>query len=123
MITLSTFEDVFNKLVELYQGKEVEVISKQDDVHIANFLINIDNISIKPLSKKKSKKWNKSGHKVGLIIVKAKKSGNSFNIPFLLGFNTMKATFLKDGVSIKSLNMEFIIKKARKKRKALRKAN
>ena len=115
MTKLSTFEDVFNKLLEDYQGNEVEVINKHDDITIAKFLTSIDKVSIKPLSKRQSKKWNKKGQKVGLIIITAKGSKNSFNIPFILGFDTMKATFLKDGVRIQSLNMEFLIKKKKEK--------
>lgn len=121
MITLNTFEDVFNKLVDLYQGKYVDLISKQDNITISNFSLKIDNIKIKPLSKRKSKKWNDRGQKVGLIVISSKNSRNSFNIPFILGFNTMKATFIKDGVRIISLNMEFLIKESNKNN--LRKAN
>lgn len=119
MTQLSTFEEIFNKLHEDYQGQYVKVVTKQDGVDIASFHTYIDNIDIKPLNKRQSKKWNKKGKKVGLIVVKEKYSKNNFNIPFLLGFNTMKATFLKNGVTISSLNMEFIIKKTKAKKKLL----
>lgn len=123
MINLSTFEDIFNKLVELYQGKYVDVVSKQDNITISNFSLKIDNIKIKPLSKRKSKKWNEKGQKVGLIVISAKNLKNSFNIPFILGFDTMKATFIKDGVRIKSLDIEFLIKKSKNNNRKLKQAN
>ena len=47
--------------------------------------------------------------KVGLIIIKEKYNNNCVNIPFLLGFNTMR-TFLNDGVIINSLNMDLSLK-------------
>ena len=114
MCQLYTFEDIFNKLCEDYQGKKVQVLTKQDGVKIASFQIFVDRIDIKPLNKTQSKKWNKRGEKVGLIRVK-NKTRNAINIPFLLGFNTMKATFLKNGAVINSMNMEFIIKKVNRK--------
>ncbi|MFW6029812.1 MAG: hypothetical protein ACOCRO_06110 [Halanaerobiales bacterium] len=123
MINLSTFEDIFNKLIDLYQGKEVELISKQDNIIISNFTLTISKITIKPLSKRQSKKWTRDGKKVGLIIIQDKNTKTYFNIPFILGFNTMKATFLKNGARIKSLKMEFLIKEVKKKSKNLRKAN
>ncbi len=119
MKQLSNFEEIFNKLYEEYQGESVNVITKQDGVNITSFHTRINNIDIKPLGKKKSKKWNQEGQKVGLIVMQEKYSNNNFNIPFLLGFNTMKATFLKNGVIINSLNMEFIIKKIKKNKKLL----
>lgn len=119
MKELSTFEEIFNKLYEDYQGENVNVITKQDGIDITNFQTIINNIDIKPLNKRQSKKWNQQGEKVGLIVIQEKYSKNKFNIPFLLGFNTMKATFLKNGVIINSLNMEFIIKKTKKSKKLL----
>lgn len=119
MVQLSTFEEIFNKLYEDYKGEKVNVISKQDGVKIASFQTCIDRIDIKPLNKRQSKKWNKNGEKIGLIIIKEKCSNNNFNIPFLLGFNTMRATFLKNGVIINSLKMEFVIKKPKFKNKLL----
>ncbi len=119
MKQLSNFEEIFNKLYEDYQGKSVNVITKQDGVNITSFHTCINNIDIKPLNKKKSKKWNQQGKKVGLIVIQEKYSKNNFNIPFLLGFNTMSATFLKSGVIINTLNMEFIIKKNQKGKKLL----
>ena len=119
MIQLSTFEEIFNKLYEDYIGEKVSVITKQDGVNISSFQTSIDNIDIKPLNKKQSKKWTKKGEKIGLIVIQEKYSKNKFNIPFLLGFNTMKAAFLKNGVIINSLDMEFIIKKTSSKKKLL----
>lgn len=119
MVELSTFEEIFNKIYQDYQGEKVNVITKQDGVNIANFQTCIDKIDIKPLSKRQSKKWNQKGKKVGLIIIKEKYSKNNLNIPFLLGFDTMKAIFLKNGVTISTLNMEFVIKKIKTRRKKL----
>ena len=111
---LYTFEDIFNRLCEEYQGEKVQVVTKQDGVKIACFKIFIDRIDIKPLNKTQSKKWSKNGEKIGLIRVK-NKSRNTIIIPFLLGFNTMKAVFLKNGAVINTMNMEFILKKTGKK--------
>lgn len=119
MKKLTTFEDIFNKLVEDYQGETVEVKTRQDGVNIASFRTRINNIVIKPLNKRQSRKWSKSGAKIGLIIVQEKRNRTRFNIPFILGFNTMKAVFLKSGVTIKTLNMEFIIKKEKARKKQL----
>ncbi|HHU91846.1 MAG TPA: hypothetical protein GXZ20_01755 [Halanaerobiaceae bacterium] len=119
MLQLSTFEDIFNKLHEDYQDQRVQVITKQDGIRISSFQTTIHRIEIKPLNKKESKKWTDQGKKIGLIILKEKYSNNSFSIPFILGYNTMAATFLKDGVVINSLNMEFIIRKIKARKKLL----
>lgn len=119
MKRLTTFEDVFNKLTDDYMGLKVEVETKQDNLNITNFTTTIDDIIIKPLNKMQSKKWNKEGKKIGLIVFKEKSRKVSFNIPFILGFNTINAVFLKNGVIIKSLNMEFIIKKNNRREKRL----
>lgn len=119
MLQLSTFEEIFNKLHEDYQGQRVKVITKQDGIRISSFQTTIHRIEIKPLNKIQSQKWAAGGKKVGLIIIKEKYNNNSFNIPFLLGFDTMAATFLNDGVIINSLNMEFIIKKIKSRKKLL----
>lgn len=119
MKRLTTFEDVFNILTDDYMGLKVEVETRQDNLNITNFTTTIDDIIIKPLNKMQSKKWNKEGKKIGLIVFKEKSRKVSFNIPFILGFNTMNAVFLKNGVIIKSLNMEFIIKKNNRREKRL----
>lgn len=119
MKRLTTFEDVFNKLTDDYMGQKVEVETRQDNLNITNFTTTIDDIIIKPLNKMQGKKWNKEGKKVGLIVFKEKSRKVSFNIPFILGFNTMNAVFLKNGVIIKSLNMEFIIKMNNRREKRL----
>lgn len=106
MDKLSTFEDIFNKLFLEYKGIKVEVRVKQDGIEIASFITNIDNIIIKPLNKK----YRKS-KKIGLIVIQEEKEKTRFNIPFILDFNTMYALFLKNAVHIKSMNMEFIIKR------------
>jgi hypothetical protein len=110
MIRLNTFEDIFNKLMIEYRGKKVEINTRQDGVNIASFITTIDNIQIQPLNK--TQKDNRK--KVGLIKIQNRKKTQkktSINIPFILGFNTMNAVFLKNGVTIKTMNMEFIIKK------------
>lgn len=119
MLQLSTFEEIFNKLYDEYKDQKVKVTTKQEGIKISSFQTTIHKIEIKPLNKKQSKKWTNKENKVGLIIIKEKYSHNNFNIPFLLGFNTMDATFLSDGVIINSLNMEFVIKKTKAKRKLL----
>ncbi|MFP4661093.1 MAG: hypothetical protein ACLFPF_02790 [Halanaerobiales bacterium] len=118
MRELTTFEDVFNRLYKDYRGKYVNITTSQEGITLTNFHTSIDNIEIKPLNKSQSKKWHKSGNQVGLIIVQDKHSKNNINIPFLLGFNTMKAAFLKDGVVIKTMGIEFIIKKKSKRKPA-----
>ncbi|MFI5359104.1 MAG: hypothetical protein ACHQYO_03570 [Halanaerobiales bacterium] len=119
MLQLSTFEEIFNKLYEDYQGQKVKITTKQDGIRISSFETTIHDIEIKPLNKKESRKWARKEKKVGLIIIKEKYNNNCVNIPFLLGFNTMAATFLNDGVIINSLNMEFIIRKIKSRKKLL----
>ncbi|MFW6266283.1 MAG: hypothetical protein ACOC21_01830 [Halanaerobiales bacterium] len=113
MKKLSNFEDIFNKIIKEFQGKEVEISSRQDGVNITTMTSTIVSVRIKPLSKRKSKKWNKKGQKVGLIIISGRKKWRKtkINIPFLLGYNTMEAVFLKKGATIKTFDMEFTIKK------------
>ncbi|NLJ84598.1 MAG: hypothetical protein GX336_06790 [Halanaerobiaceae bacterium] len=119
MLQLSTFEEIFNKLHEDYRGQMVKITTKQDGIRISSFQTTIHEIEIKPLNKKESKKWAAKEKKVGLIIIKESHRNNCVNIPFLLGFNTMAATFLKDAVIINSLNMEFVIKKIKSNSKLL----
>ncbi len=116
MKKLKNFEDIFNKLIEEYKGTKVEITAKQDGVIISTYNTIIKDIRIKPLNKIKSKKWDKSEHKIGLIIIKEKKF-NKTNIPFMLDFNTMEAIFLKKGVSIKTFNLEFNIVKISSRQK------
>ncbi|MFW5971861.1 MAG: hypothetical protein ACOCRL_00075 [Bacillota bacterium] len=119
MTQLSTFEEIFNKLSKEFKGKQVNIVTKQDGIKITSLKTTVDDINIKPLNKRQSKKWNKLGHKIGLIIISEKYNNNEINIPFILGFNTMKATFLKNGATIKSLDMEFLIKRVEKSRRKL----
>ncbi len=121
MKKLTTFEDIFNKLANEYIESEVEIESRQKGVEITKLKTKINKIEIIPLNKKKSKKWCKTGKKVGLIKISGKKRIKSatINIPFLLGFDTMEAYFSNKGVHIKTYNMQFIIrKKGRKKQSA-----
>lgn len=111
MERLTTFEDIFNKLLEEYRGVEVEVVTKQDGLIISCFTTTLNNILIKPLNKKQSKKWSQQGEKIGLLVIEAKKNKNTFNIPFILGYNTMNAVFLSNGATIQTLELEFVIKK------------
>ena len=111
MKRLSTFEDIFNKLLQDYRGVETVVEIRQDQIKITNFITTIDRISIKPLSKKQSQKWTKGCEKIGLMIIQQRNQKNTVHIPFILGFNTMNAVFMKKGVIIKTLNMEFIFKR------------
>jgi len=119
MKRLTTFEDIFNQLLKDYRGFTVEVETRQDGVRISCFQTTIDNIVIKPLDKQYHKKWHTRGQKVGLITIKERFNNNNLNIPFILGFNTMNAVFLTNGVTIKTLNLEFTIKKLSKQRKQL----
>ena len=121
MKKLTTFEEIFNKLIEEYSGHIVSIKAKQDGVNITDTKTKIKKVKIKPLNKRQSKKWHKENKKVGLIIIRGKNflRTTTINIPFLLGFNTMKAVFLKDGVTIKTYNMEYTIKKISNKRRLL----
>ena len=121
MKKLTTFEDVFNKLIKDYCGHMVEIKAIQDGVNITDTKTRIKDIKIKPLSKKKKKKWHKKGKKVGLIIIKGRNffKTTTVSIPFLLGYNTMKAVFLKKGATIKTYDMEFTVKKISDKKKLL----
>lgn len=112
MTTLSTFEDIFNKLIVEYQNQQVTVLTKQNGIPIANFQTTIENIIIQPLEE------NSSGNKIGLMVVNEKNNKNNFNIPFTLGFNTMEGIFIKDGAIIKTLDIEIIIRKRSKKKLA-----
>ncbi len=105
MERLTTFEDIFNKLITDFQGEMVEIFTRKEGMEIARFLIQIDEIAIKPL---------KQNSKIGLIVIRESSKNlynTTVNIPFPLGFNTMSAVFLEQGVTIKSLDMEYIIKK------------
>lgn len=121
MKKLTTFEDVFNKLIKDYCGHMVEIKAIQDGVNITDTKTRIKDIKIKPLSKRQSKKWHKKGKKVGLIIIKGRNffKTTTVSIPFLLGYNTMKAVFLKKGATIKTYDMEFTVKKISDKKKLL----
>ncbi|ACL70946.1 hypothetical protein [Halothermothrix orenii] len=119
MKRLTTFEDIFNKLIKEYKGKRVEIQTSQNGVPIASLTTRIEDIVIKPVNRKKIKKWNSDGRKIGLMVIQEKNKQNRISIPFKLGYNTMEAIFLKNGVTIKSLDMKFIIKRyGRKKRLA-----
>ena len=118
MLQLSTFEEIFNKLYENYRP-EGENNNKQDGIRISSFETTIHDIEIKPLNKKESRKWARKRKKVGLIIIKEKYNNNYVMFPFSLVLNTMAATFLNDGVIINSLNMEFIIRKIKSRKKLL----
>ena len=52
MLQLSTFEEIFNKLYEDYQGQKVKITTKQDGIRISSFETTIHDIEIKPLNKK-----------------------------------------------------------------------
>ena len=121
MKKLTTFEDIFNKLIKDYSDHMVEIKARQDGVSITDTKTRIKDIKIKPLNKRKSKKWHKKGKKVGLIIIKGRNffKTTTVKIPFLLGYNTMKAVFLKKGATIKTYDMEFTIKKISDKKKLL----
>lgn len=120
MKKMTTFEDIFNRLASEYIGNQVEIITNQDGVEISNIRTKIRDIEIIPLNKRKNKKWCKSGKKVGLIKIRGNRGikSSKINIPFLLGFNTMEAYFIKDRVNIKTYNMEFIIRKKGRKRQS-----
>ncbi|MGM0409863.1 MAG: hypothetical protein ACQEQF_03790 [Bacillota bacterium] len=120
MKKLSTFEDIFNKLIKDYINQEVEIESKQNGLKITKLKTKIKKIEIIPLNKRKSKKWCKSNKKVGLIKITGRKLIKStvINIPFLLGFNTMEAHFTQKGVHIKTYNMEFVIRKKTTKKQS-----
>lgn len=114
MKTLTTFEDIFNRLIKEYGGKKVLITTGQQGLNLANFQASIDKIIIKPLNKKQSQKWTNSKQKVGLIILQEKRNNNYtsvLKIPFILGFYTMKAVFSKKGVTIKTMDLDFNIKK------------
>lgn len=106
MQRLTTFEDIFNKLVKDFEGHAVQVESKQNGITITSLSTIIDSIYIQPV--KKSLKKTK---KMGVLVIQEKSKKNRIKIPFILGFHTMEAVFLKKGVIIKSLNREFTIKK------------
>lgn len=53
MLQLSTFEEIFNKLYEDYQGQKVKITTKQDGIRISSFETTIHDIEIKPLNKKR----------------------------------------------------------------------
>lgn len=114
MKKLTTFEDIFNKLIKDYGKKEVEISIKQNGLNISNFITIIDHVIIKPLKESDAKNWNVKDKKVGLIVLQRKSEEKYYTrvkIPFSLGFNTMSAVFLKNGVTIKTFNIEFNIKK------------
>ena len=119
MKNLSTFEDIFNQLLKEYRGLDTIVEIRQANIKITKFATTIDHIFIKPLSQKQSQKWKKGREKIGLIIIQQRDKKNTVQIPFILGFHTMNAVFIKNGVTIKTLNMEFIIRKNGKLRKRL----
>lgn len=118
MRKITTFEDVFNRLIKSFQGKMIEIKTKQSGINISHFSTHIDNIVIKPTAKKTD---NKSTNKKTGVISLQKKKGNHYttvlNIPFILGFNTMQAYFTDNGALIKTLDLEFKIKKLSKKQR------
>lgn len=108
MKKLSTFEDIFNKLYREYKDKDVEVKTMHNELIIANFVTTINDITIIPIEKNINR--DPQQNHMGLIKIE-NISHNNFSIPFVLGFNTMEALFFKNGVTIKSNNIKFIIKK------------
>jgi len=114
MIELTTFEDIFNKLISDYLGTTVEIKNKNKGLSITTLITTIDRIYIKPLENNTNKKWRKNNKKTGVIVIDRKINAQYqtiANIPFLLGINTMKAVFFKSGVIIKTFDIEFTIKK------------
>ena len=118
MKKLSTFEDIFNKLLQDYQGRTVEVETRQNGVRLSSFITTIDEIKIKALDKKNCKKWSVDNKHIGLLLIEEGFKNSKFSIPFILGFNTMQAIFLENGATISSLNLEYIIKKRDRKQKS-----
>ena len=123
MTTLTTFEDVFNRLITEYKDLRIEISIKQNGLHLATFYFKLYDIKIKPLNKKqrktinfnqkKYKKTNPNKNKIGLIILygnQKQQSKAKVKIPFALGFNTMKASFSQKGATINSLGLDIIIK-------------
>lgn len=113
MVEYRTFEEIFNKLIKNFQGEQVEVNLSQQGINLANFMFKIEEIKIKPLPDRKQKrKWSPDDNKIGVIIIRENKnSQKNVKIPFLLGYNTMQAVFSNKGVTINSLNINYIIKK------------
>ncbi len=122
MQKLTTFEDIFNKLIDDYLKDTVKIENKKNGLIITSLITNIDKIYIKPLPDNKEKKWTKDNKKTGSIVI-ASKNNNKYhtivNIPFLLGLNTMNAIFMKEGANIKTFAMEFSIKKLSSNQKQL----
>ncbi len=122
MIELTTFEDIFNKLINDYLGTTVEIRNKNKGLNITTLITAIDRIYIKPLKNSTNNYWRKNNKKTGVIVI-AQKNDDQYqafvNIPFLLGINTMQAVFFKSGVIIKTFDMEFSIKKLVAKQKRL----
>ena len=119
MTKLTTFENVFNELINNFLGKKVVIFVKQQGLELASYALKIHKIKIEPHNN--SYQNNGTNNKqLGLIVIQEKSNHNQIKIPFLLGFNTMQAVFDTKGASIKTLNFTFCIKE--QKTKQLKKA-
>lgn len=125
MTSMTNFEDIFNKLITRFKGLTINVSLKQNGLRMASFSFSPDSIKIKPLNKRNDNFGKQTVHndkltknkKIGLIIFYEKqqeKLQKKLQIPFILGFNTMEATFSSKGATINSLGINIIIQNTKK---------
>ncbi|MFW6238359.1 MAG: hypothetical protein ACOC5A_03910 [Halanaerobiales bacterium] len=116
MEKITTFEDVFNKIIDSFKGQRVEIHTRQEGISLARLSTRVDRITINPAEDFSEKK------KIGLISLQRKVNNHfetAVNIPFILGFDTMQAYFTNQGSLIKTLNLEFKIRKTAERKKRL----
>lgn len=116
MEKITTFEDVFNRMIETFKGTQVEVLTRREGISLSRLSTRVDRVTINPVE------CTANGKKIGVISIQ-KKINNHFetaaNIPFILGFDTMQAYFTEKGSLIKTLDLEFKIRNTAEKKRRL----
>lgn len=109
-----TFEEVFERLYQLYQGRWIQVQIKKAGLSLSKFHILVHKLQIRPLENQQLRKnlgLNRREKLGSIVIFGSNVAGGKdlacLNIPFKLGFNTVDARFTKNQVTIKTCDFEF----------------
>lgn len=118
MSMAKTFDDIFDQLHSLYKGEWVQVQVKKDGLTVSNFSTYVSDLKICPLDERSFRRHlglNRS-EKLGSIVVFGShtpggKTGETLQIPFKLGFNTMIAHITRGCAEIETCGFDFALRK------------
>lgn len=118
MNNLETFDEVFEQLYHLYQGRWIQVQTKRAGLTLSDFPMLVQKLQIRPLNSQQLRKKLSLNpqEKFGLIVIQGStipggKITTCLNIPFKLGFNTVDARVTSNFVLIKTCGFEFSLSK------------